>query len=37
MPDAELVTEEEGTSPLAWRGGRLSRVIAAAAARAQAA
>lgn len=25
---ARLVTEEEGTSPLAWQGGQLSRVIA---------
>jgi pimeloyl-ACP methyl ester carboxylesterase len=31
---AELVTEDEGSSPLAWQGGQLSRVIAALAARA---
>ena len=28
---AELVTEDEGSSPLAWQGGRLSKVIAALA------
>jgi pimeloyl-ACP methyl ester carboxylesterase len=27
IPDAELRTEDEGQSPLAWQGGRLSRVI----------
>jgi len=32
MPRAELVVEEEGQSPLAWQGGRLSRAIAAFAA-----
>jgi pimeloyl-ACP methyl ester carboxylesterase len=31
---AELVTEEEGKSPLAWQGGQLSRVIAGLAERA---
>ena len=35
MPDAQLLTEEEGKSPLAWQGGRLSRAIADLAARAQ--
>lgn len=29
LPDARLVSEEEGESPLAWQGGRLSREIAA--------
>jgi pimeloyl-ACP methyl ester carboxylesterase len=28
IPDAELVSEEPGSSPLAWRGARLSRAIA---------
>jgi pimeloyl-ACP methyl ester carboxylesterase len=28
LPQAELVSEEAGRSPLAWQGGRLSRVIA---------
>jgi 3-oxoadipate enol-lactonase len=28
IPDAELVSEEPGQSPLAWRGTRLSRAIA---------
>lgn len=27
MPDARLVSEEEGASPLAWQGGRLARAI----------
>ena len=27
IPDAELVSEEPGQSPLAWRGTRLSRAI----------
>jgi pimeloyl-ACP methyl ester carboxylesterase len=36
IPGAELVSEEEGKSPLAWQGGQLSRVIAATAARAAA-
>jgi pimeloyl-ACP methyl ester carboxylesterase len=31
IPSAELVSEEEGKSPLAWQGGQLSRVIAEAA------
>jgi len=34
---AELIVEQEGESPLAWRGGRLSGVISDLAARAQAA
>lgn len=29
LPRARLVTEEEGESPLAWQGGKLSREIAA--------
>jgi len=29
LPRAELISEEEGESPLAWQGGRLSREIAA--------
>ena len=33
LPDAKLTSEEEGQSPLAWQGGRLSRAIAAFAAR----
>lgn len=28
LPDARLISEEEGKSPLAWQGGRLSREIA---------
>jgi pimeloyl-ACP methyl ester carboxylesterase len=28
LPDARLVSEEPGDSPLAWQGGRLSRVLA---------
>lgn len=28
LPDARLVSEEPGHSPLAWQGGRVSRVIA---------
>jgi pimeloyl-ACP methyl ester carboxylesterase len=28
LPDAHLVSEEPGKSPLAWQGGRLSRAIA---------
>jgi pimeloyl-ACP methyl ester carboxylesterase len=34
IPGARLVSEEPGSSPLAWQGGRLSRVIAETAARA---
>lgn len=34
LPDAHLVVEEPGASPLAWQGGRLSKVIAELAARA---
>jgi pimeloyl-ACP methyl ester carboxylesterase len=33
LPDAELIGEEEGESPLAWQGGRLSREIEAFCAR----
>ena len=29
LPRAELISEAEGSSPLAWQGGRLSRAIAA--------
>jgi pimeloyl-ACP methyl ester carboxylesterase len=29
LPNARLVSEQEGKSPLAWQGGRLSREIAA--------
>jgi hypothetical protein len=31
LPDARLVSEEPGHSPLAWQGGRVSRVIGEAA------
>ncbi|HEU4976585.1 MAG TPA: alpha/beta hydrolase [Baekduia sp.] len=34
IPGAELVVEEPGQSPIAWQGGRLSKVIAAVAGRA---
>ena len=34
IPGAELRTEDEGSSPLAWQGGQLSRVIGELAARA---
>ena len=34
IPGARLVLEEPGSSPLAWQGGQLSRVIAACAAEA---
>jgi pimeloyl-ACP methyl ester carboxylesterase len=27
LPNAELISEEEGASPLAWQGGRLGRAI----------
>jgi 3-oxoadipate enol-lactonase len=29
LPDARLISEEQGESPLAWQGGKLSREIAA--------
>ena len=29
IPDARMISEEEGESPLAWQGGKLSREIAA--------
>ncbi|HEV2752677.1 MAG TPA: alpha/beta fold hydrolase, partial [Solirubrobacteraceae bacterium] len=32
LPGARLLVEDEGSSPLAWQGGRLSRVIAELAA-----
>jgi hypothetical protein len=28
LPMARLISEQEGSSPLAWQGGRLSREIA---------
>jgi pimeloyl-ACP methyl ester carboxylesterase len=34
LPAGRLVVEDEGSSPLAWQGGRLSKVIAALAAQA---
>jgi pimeloyl-ACP methyl ester carboxylesterase len=34
IPGAELVSEDPGSSPLAWQGGQLSKVIAALARRA---
>ncbi len=34
LPAGRLVVEDEGASPLAWQGGRLSKVIAALAAEA---
>jgi pimeloyl-ACP methyl ester carboxylesterase len=34
IPGAELLSEEPGSSPLAWQGGQLSKVIAALAERA---
>lgn len=36
MPRARLVSEEPGSSPLAWQGGQLSKVIAEMAAQARA-
>jgi len=33
LPEARLVVEDEGSSPLAWQGGQLSRVITELAAR----
>ena len=35
LPKARLISEEEGESPLAWQGGRLSREIAAFCAEAE--
>ena len=29
IPNARMVSEDEGESPLAWQGGKLSREIAA--------
>ena len=29
LPDARLISEAEGSSPLAWQGGKLAREIAA--------
>ncbi|MGI8579566.1 MAG: alpha/beta fold hydrolase [Solirubrobacteraceae bacterium] len=34
IPGAQFVSEDPGSSPLAWQGGQLSKVIAATAARA---
>ena len=34
IPGAELRVEDEGSSPLAWQGGQLSKVIVALAERA---
>jgi pimeloyl-ACP methyl ester carboxylesterase len=34
LPAGRLVVEDEGSSPLAWQGGRMSKVIAALAAQA---
>jgi pimeloyl-ACP methyl ester carboxylesterase len=31
LPAARLVVEDEGASPLAWQGGRVSKLIAALA------
>jgi hypothetical protein len=28
LPNARLISEDEGESPLAWQGGKLSREIA---------
>jgi pimeloyl-ACP methyl ester carboxylesterase len=36
IPGAELVSEQPGSSPLAWQGGQLSKLIAALAERASA-
>ena len=36
IPNAELMVEEEGKSPLAWQGSQLSKIIADVAERAQA-
>ena len=36
IPGARLVVEDEGESPIAWQGGRLSRVIGELAAEAAA-
>jgi pimeloyl-ACP methyl ester carboxylesterase len=36
IPNAELVVEEEGKSPIAWQGSQLSKIIAGVAERAQA-
>ncbi len=30
IPNARLVVEDEGSSPIAWQGGQLSKVIAEA-------
>jgi 3-oxoadipate enol-lactonase len=35
LPQARLVVEDEGDSPLAWQGGRVSKLIAEVAARAR--
>jgi pimeloyl-ACP methyl ester carboxylesterase len=35
IPNAELMVEEEGKSPLAWQGSQLSKIIADVAERAE--
>ena len=35
IPGAEIVTEEEGKSPIAWQGSQLSKIIAGVAERAE--
>ena len=35
LPDARLVVEDEGSSPLAWQGGRVSKLIGEVAERAR--
>jgi pimeloyl-ACP methyl ester carboxylesterase len=35
IPNAELMVEDEGTSPLAWQGSQLSKIIAGVAERAE--
>ena len=34
LPDGRLAVEDEGSSPLAWQGGRVSKLIAEVAQRA---
>ena len=35
IPGADIVTEEEGKSPIAWQGSQLSKIIAGVVERAQ--
>ena len=35
LPDGRFAVEEEGSSPLAWQGGRVSKLIAEVVARAR--